>query len=344
MKVSPRLVDGFLKDQSAEIAVTLIYGPDAGLVRERGQALGSAIVDDLQDPFRVVDLTEQDLKSDPARLMDEVCAISMGGGRRLIRIRNVGDSHTKIFAALLEGDLSDDSFVVAEAGELPARSSLRKLFESAKNAAAIACYSDDARAIENLVSRMLHSRGLTIEPDAQHDLVERTGSDRGVTRSEIEKLVQFMGPRAGKDAVTLADVRACLGDTAAESIDAIVEAAAGGQLDKLGRALARCADTGIAPTRVLRSVGNHFARLALVVSRIDRGEPPERAIAALRPPVHFSRRRAFEQQCRAWRPPLLAHASNLLIDAEAQCKSTGLPDQAICEHALTRIAAAAHRR
>jgi len=82
---------------------------------------------------------------------------------------------------------------VVEAGDLGPRSGLRKAFEASKGGAAVACYSDDAENVTGLVRQAVKDAGLQIEPQAVNDLTARLGSDRLVTRSEIEKLILFKG-------------------------------------------------------------------------------------------------------------------------------------------------------
>jgi DNA polymerase-3 subunit delta len=58
----------------------------------------------------------------------------------------------------------------------------------------------------------------------------------------------------------------------------------------------------------------------------------------LRPPLPFSLRGAFAARCRGWTSATLERAMALLLDAEAKCKSTGLPAEIIAAHALIELA------
>ena len=125
----------------------LVFGSNNGLVRERADRLAKSVVPDLNDAFRVADLGADVLRKDPARLGDEAGAISMFGGRRVVRVRDATDG----LADLFQGYVSDpigDAFLVVEAGELNKTSSLRKLFEGAKAAAS----SATARSARSSVS------------------------------------------------------------------------------------------------------------------------------------------------------------------------------------------------
>ena len=170
--------------------VALVFGPDAGLVQERAEKLLKTVVPDLTDPFNVADLSEAVLLADPARLADEAAAISMMGGRRVVRVRGAGNDLAELFEHFLD-DPPGDALVVVEAGDLAKGAALRKLFEGDDKAAAIACYADNARDLEDVVRDALRAEGLSIAPDALDDAVSRLGSDRGVTRRELEKLALY---------------------------------------------------------------------------------------------------------------------------------------------------------
>ena len=68
----------------ADVKALLIYGPNAGLVRESAKAAVSFAVEDLADGFRLCELQARDIGEDPARLADELGALSFGGGRRAV--------------------------------------------------------------------------------------------------------------------------------------------------------------------------------------------------------------------------------------------------------------------
>src|SRR5690606_39179288 len=120
--------DRFAAKPPANIVAELVYGPDSGLGRQRIEKLTRSVVDDLADPFRLADISDSELKSGPARLADEAAALSMLGGRRVVRLRGLGDGASKAVASFLENPLGD-ALIVAEGGELGPRSSLRLLFE-----------------------------------------------------------------------------------------------------------------------------------------------------------------------------------------------------------------------
>ena len=342
MKIKASDADRFAAKPDARVRAVLVYGPDGGLVRERMNMLTRSVVEDLSDPFRIAEIGDGDLRADPARLADEAAAIAMLGGRRVVRVRGAGDSLAKTFESFLD-DPSGDALVIVEAGDLGPRSSLRKLFEDRGNAAALPCYADDAGALENVIRQRLAKDGLGIEPDALEYLIANLGSDRGVTMNELDKLCLYMGPaEAGaKRNVALADVRVSVGDNSESNLDDAVDAALGGDLPALDLALLRARGADTSPVALVNALSRRLQQLHLVLAEMETGTPADVAIRAMRPPVHFSRAALLRRQLGLWNRRKLGKAMELAMEAEFQCKTTGLPEDAICGQVLMRIAQAA---
>ncbi|WP_029012321.1 DNA polymerase III subunit delta [Niveispirillum irakense] len=341
MKVQPRNADAFAKKPPAATRVVLFYGPDSGLVRERGKVAAQSACPDLGDPFRVSDLKSDQVAGDAARLADEMAAIALTGGRRVVRIRDADEKLAPVLAGLLKGMPPGDTLLVLEAGELDARSKLRKLAEDAGDeAASIACYVESEEELATTIGRMMVEHGMQIDPDARDWLAGNLVGDRSMARGEIDKLAIYM---LGAKRVTLEDVRAVIGDSAALDLDEPALAAAGGDLAEVDRSLRRLFADGTATVAILRAAQRHFQRLHQAVAHVAHGQTPQQAVKSLRPPVFFKMEAEMTAQVRRWTLPLLAQALTRLMEAEADCKRTHLPDETICARAFFQLAQLARR-
>ena len=337
MKLKPAQVDGFLARPDPRIATVLLHGPDSGLVAERAQRLAAGIVADLKDPFRVSELTGDELRERPGRLVEEAQALCLLGGRRLVRVREAGD-----LAAVAVRDLlalpAQEGFVILEAGDLPSASSLRKAVEDAPTAAALPCYRDEARDLSGLVRGLLTEHGLTAAPEAVAYLETHLGGDRGVTRAELAKLALYMADRPGAR-VTLEDVASVVGDSSALGMDDLVTAAMLGRRAQLDRGLDRLLAEGEAPLRLISAAARSFMRL-LRLAAVAADSSVEAAIAGARPPIFWKQRDLYLAALRHWQPERAARAVALLQATELRCKSAGgTPDAALCRAVLAQIAA-----
>lgn len=340
MKIEPRQVEAFLKKPDPRIRGVVIYGNDDGLVAERAVALAKAVCPDLGDPFRVVDIAGDVLKNDPARLADEFGALSMMGGRRVIRVRPAGEESTAALENLVAAT-AGDALIVIEGGNLTPRSGLRALAETEACLAAMPCYMDNEAALEGLVESAARAQGLAVDADALQWIVERLGGDRGQTRSEIDKLLLYKASDAGKT-VTLDDAVAILGDTAAIGIDDVIAATFDGDLPGLDRALDRVFSEGGHPVQLVRSLQRHADQLHVVSAHASKGGNLESAMFKARGlPRGGPVRQRFERHLRAWPLPRLGASLAAILDAEIECKRTGLPDEAIARRLCLRLAQAA---
>jgi len=334
-------IEAFLRRPDPQTRAVLLYGPDAGLVRERAETVARAICPDLSDPFRVADLTPATLTGDPARLADDAAQISLMGGRRVIRVREAGDALAALFARFLasSGDArGEDGVVIVEAGDLPGRSALRRAFDDSPAAAAIGCYPDSARDLAQVIREAFAAHRIAASRDALDFLVEHLGGDRLLTRAELEKLTLYAGDGGH---IELDDARAAIADSAALSLDDAILAAAEGDAAALDRALARVFQEGESPVSVIRALLRHLQRLHLLTARIAGGDSVEAAIRAARPPIFFKQQDSYRRQLTSWSETRLRRALDRVAEAEFRMKQTGYPAETICREALFAIARAA---
>jgi len=340
MKVSAAKSDGFIARPNSEIALILLFGPDAGLVRERAAKLVALTAENPKDPFRVADLAGPELAKDPARLVDEAGAFSMTGGKRAVRVRDAADSLVGAVKGLMANPMPDVSLVVLEAGDLPPRSSLRKFCEADTSAAAVPCYLPDAGAIADLAREIASAAGLRIDDEALTYLADSLQGDRQLARRELDKLVSYVGagPTISGD-----DARACIGDSTERSVDDALMAVAGGRIDDADRVLQKLWSEGVNAIAVLRAAQRHFGRLHQARTDMENGAGVEQAMGRLRPPVFFKLQAPVRRQLRIWPPNALSKALERLMETEAACKRTGAPAELLTTRILFGLTVQAAR-
>lgn len=343
MKLKPADINKIISAPPSELRFILFYGPDSGLVTTRAQQATAAICSDSTDPFRISRWSEDQLLGDRPKLGDDINALAMMGGRRVIRIQPAGDKLAALLEPLLTPSKSD-TLVIALAGELTPRSKLRKLAETSSHAVAIACYEDNVASRRSLIQTQCKQAQLSIDNDALEYLIENLGSDHGVSRQELEKLLLYMGPPTTEPrTVTLNHARAVIGDTAAWRIDDIADAMLLGKMERLERNFQSALQAGAVAVRILNVVSTSTRRIHALASEVEQGENPGSAIAKMRPPVPFFRKDIIAEQLRRWPRKRLDRALMLLSQAELECKSGIGADISLCRQAIWRIAVAGNQ-
>jgi DNA polymerase-3 subunit delta len=334
MKLDARGFDRVLRD-SAQLRVVLLHGPDEGLVRTSAARLAASVAP-ASDPFRAVSLG----RDDHARLTEEAMALSMVGGRRVVRLDGAGDTLTAAVQALVER--SAPALVVLEAGALAAKSKLRQYCEATSACASVAFYHEEGAALEAVIRGELSAAGIRLSAEALAALTQRLGSDWVASRSELEK-IRLLAPQG--DELDAPAVLALVGDQGIGSVEEPISAALLGDVGRLDHALSLAQADGTNAVQLVRMALQLVHRALRVRLAMDAGAPFEAAAREIRPPLF--RKQLAEQSmiARRWTSRQLLDAARRLAVAERECKSSGVPDFTVARQCLLGIAwAGAQRR
>ena len=334
--VSNREVESYLAKPNPAHSIILLFGADVGLVRERADALISAAVDDINDPFSLVRLEGDELANEPSRLVDEAMTVPLFGGRRAIRVRAGGRSFASGVDVLLK-EPPKDCRIVIEAGELRRDSPLRVMCEKAKTAAAIACYADTTRDLGRLIDDELRLADLRIAPDARAALSELLGGDRLASRNEIRKLALYAH---GKGEINLDDVAAVVTDASSLALDPVIDNAFAGKPAELETVFAKAIAAGINPNAIMFAAQRHASQLHRARLGMDEGQPLESAF----PRIHFSRKDVIALALRNQSAERLSQIIVQLGEATLELRRRAQLAEAIAQRVLMSIAVNARRR
>ena len=333
-------IDAFLARPDPGRPIILLYGPDAGLVRERADALLSSAVDDPNDPFSLVKLDGDELSAEPSRLVDEAMTVPLFGGRRAIRVRAGSRSFASGVDTLADTPLKDCRIVI-EAGELRPESPLRKACERAKTAVAIGCYPDGERELSKLIDDELRIADLHIAQDARATLMALLGGDRQASRNELRKLTLYAH---GKGEVTLDDVMAVVADASELKLDPIVDGAFAGRADLVEGEFAKAMVAGTYPGVIISAAQRQAAWLHKSALAIAEGTPLSTVLDGGFPRLHFSRKGAVETALRHFNAARLAAVIDQLVTAALDMRKQPAIAAAIAQRALLSVAVNARRK
>jgi len=333
-------IDRFVARPDPARPIVLVFGPDAGLVRERVEALVRASVDDPKDPFQLARLDGDDLAGEPTRLVEEANTIPLFGGRRAVWVRAGGRNLAPAVEALLSSP-APDCRIVIEAGDLKRSSPLRAACERAKSAAALPCYPDAERDLARLIDAEMREAGLSISPEARATLIPLLGGDRLASRHELRKLALFA---RGKTRVELDDVMAVVADASTLVLDGLVDAAFTGRTGELETQFGKARTAGTAPGTIVSAALRQVAQLHRARLAVEEGASVGEAAEGIQPFVHFSRKAAVETALGSWTSVRLARAMAQLADAALEARKQPAIAEAIAQRTLLALAVAARRK
>jgi DNA polymerase-3 subunit delta len=333
-------IDTFLARPDAGRPIILLYGADAGLVRERADALMKSAVDDPNDPFSLVRMAGDDLAAEPSRLVEEAMTVPLFGGRRAIRVRAGSKNFSSGVDTLADSDIKDCRIVI-EAGELRPESPLRKVCEKARTAVAIACYPDTERDLAKLIDEELRVSNLRMAPDARATLMSLLGGDRQASRNELRKLTLYAH---GTGEVTLDDVMAVVADASELKIDPIVDGAFAGNPAAVEVEFNKAMIAGTYPGMIMMAAQRQAALLHKASLLVEAGSSASAAVESGFPRLHFSRKGTVEAALRNFSAQRLVNIIDQLAVAALDVRKQNALGAVIAQRALMSIAVNARRR
>lgn len=335
MKLSSRDAPNYFRKPDPSKTGLLIYGADAMRVALRRQEVIAALIGpDGEDEMRLTRIPAAELRKDKAMLDDAIKAQGFFPGPRVAFVEDATDGLHETIAAALSDWRDGDAQVIVTAGQLQARSKLRKLFEDHPNAYATGIYDDPPSRDE--IEAALKSAGLTnISTDAMSALTALSRSiDPGDYRQTLEKIALY---KLNDDTPLTPEEVALSAPASIEAgIDDILNIAAEGNAHEIGPIMRRLEAQGVGAVALCINATRHFRTLHSVAA--DPGGPGS-GVGKLRPPVFGPRRDRIQRQASAWGMHKLERALSLLLDTDLTLRSTAnAPGIALVERTLLKIA------
>lgn len=317
--ISRDTTERYLKAPPKGVSAILLYGDDAGLVSERASAVAKVMAAQASPPGEILRLDDPDLEGDPDRLAVELGTVPMFGGRKIVRTQQ----SRRVTAALLKPFVQGpplEGVLIVEAGGLRKEDAMRKLFEEAQSAAAIACFGDEARDLDGLVRDVLAVHKLDIAPDARRLLISRLGADRALSRAEIEKLALYA---LGSARIEEADVEAVVGDASEMAIDRVVTAAITGQMQAAMIECDKALAAGESAAYMIIATERQLHRLHRVRLAVESGSSMDDALKGIRPPLFSRARDQFVRQLEQWSAARLTRALARITEGQRLARGGG---------------------
>ncbi|SFQ15716.1 DNA polymerase III subunit delta [Tranquillimonas alkanivorans] len=335
MKLNARDAAAYFRKPDPQGTGALIYGQDAMRVALKRQELIANLVGPKgEEEMRLARLPAADLRRDPAALIDAVTSQGFFPGPRVAFVEDATDGLHDTIATALQEWRPGDAQIVVTAGQLNARSKLRKLFEGHRSAVAVALYDDPPGRDE--IEAMLSQAGLKdVGRDAMADLTALARAlGPGDFRQTLDKIALY---KMGDDTpLTPQDIATQAPTSTEAAVDDLLNVVAEARAQEIGPLMQRIEAQGVNPTTLCINALRHFRQLHQAAS--DPGGAGS-GIARVRPPVFGPRRDRMVRQAQAWGAAKLEQGLGVLIDTDLTLRSTArVPQMALVERALIRLA------
>jgi len=340
MKMAGAGAQAYLRKPDPAHMGLLIFGADAMRVATARQTAIAALVGPQgEEEMRLSRIAAADLRKDPALLFDAMKAQGFFPGHRVAFVEDATDGMAKTLAAALADWQQGDAQIIVTAGQLTAKSALRKAFETYGNAVAIGIYDDPPNRDD--IQGALTAAGL---PQPSRDILDALmGLAQTLEPGDFRQTVEKVGlyKRGDDTPLSMDDVMACAPQSAEVDVDDVLDVVTSGQANTLGPVLRGLYAQGVTPVTLCIGATRHFKRLHTVAS--DAGGAAS-GVGRLRPPVYGPRRDKIVKQASHWGRDRLERALTALTDVDLQLRSADTaPQNALMERTLIRLAMMARR-
>jgi DNA polymerase-3 subunit delta len=335
MKLSTRDIEGFVR-APAQASAALIYGTDAGQVRQRVAELCQSWLGKNPDPMAQVELTVERLKEDHAALSDELAAMSLMAPRRVIIVREAEDALLPAIEEAVSRRAPENFLILYATEALPSTSKLRLWGERSAQVGTIACYKDEGSGLEQFIRDHLRGYGLRASGEALRMLASQLSGDRQIIINELEKLSLYVGDEA--EEISIDDVVATVGENNDKSFDDLNVAVAGGDMAAICRLSDRLLMEGNPGLLMVRSIMRYIQRLEAIALKRAEGGNIDGIIEGLRPPVYFKAKPLLKSHAGRWHVAACTQALARLQGLELDSKRYSDESLSRMAHGLMEVA------
>jgi DNA polymerase-3 subunit delta len=325
--------------------LVLLWGEDAGAIRQSAQQVIAATAIDPADPFATDKLTLADLASEPTRLMESAQTMSFTSPHRLIWLQGVSGEETTAQLAVLTQAVKDTlslnlqgvTIVLPLPRVLEKTSAIVKAVEAHPQALSVRFFADSGRDIAQFLQTELKAAGKAITPPALQLLADGLGADRDIARREVEKLALYVGQVAE---ITEDDVLASLSGAIAADAFRLAEAVGSRNPAQTDRLLQHLLQQGEDLNSAFSLTLNHLQALKTAQTLQKQGNTEDdilKATGKFRAPPQA--RQAFLAQAQRYPAARLASLADYALDALTQSRSGTLDANLVLSRALLALSA-----
>jgi DNA polymerase-3 subunit delta len=329
--------------KSANYGLILLWGEDAGAMRQAAESAIEASGLDPNDPFAADKLTLNDLESDPTSLPAKAATVPFGATKRLITLGSLTGNEsahqiealTQAVKATLQGPLENCFIVLSVPKHLEKKSAIVKATEAHPQALAVRFYLDRAQDLSQYLQNAFKQAGKAVDSEAVHLLAQHLGADRDIAAREVEKLIIY----AGEESITADHVRASIAGAIPIDVFRLADAVASQNTALTDRLTQNLISQGEDLNGAFMVVIRHLQTLKTARDMLKNGTPPDEMLLKTgKAKVPPDAKRAFTAQVQSYPAARLNTLPAYALDALSAARSGLVSGQLPLARALLALA------
>ena len=295
--------------------IYLIYGENTGLKKEIANSIKNAVIKK-DDNLEILSTYESEILDNEETFINFIYSGSLFGNKKII---NIFEGTDKIYKKIIDihANFNENVFLIISAIALDKKSKLRNFFEKDNNTICIPCYPDSDRDLGDIIRSELKINNISLSNESINLLIEKSNSDRGNLRNEIEKIKSYS---LNKKNIEIDEIKILINFTGDYKSDVLVNECLCGNIFQYKKIISELYVNTINQVLLLRILSNKVQRLLNIKKQETKSISVESLINISKPPIFWKEKSIVKKQLSVWKLNDLKNIAKGINNTELLCK------------------------
>jgi len=302
----------------------LLYGENFGLKKDIKDVIKIAIKQK-NDSLEMLSVYESEIFDNEENFYNSIYSGSLFSNKKIITIFDATDKIIKKVDNVYDSYV-ENVFLVIVSGILEKKSKLRNFFETSKKTICIPCYLDSQKDLEIITKSELRKNNISLSSEAINVLIEKSNSDRGNLKNEIEKIKAYV---LNKKKIELNEIKSLINFSGDYKSDILVNECLCGNIPQYKKIISELYINTVNQILLLRILSNKVQRLLNIKKQEDKSNNIEDLINSSKPAIFWKEKPIVKKQLSIWNLNDLKKIISEINNTEHLCKKNSQVSKAI---------------
>ena len=293
----------------------LLYGENFGLKKDIKDVIKIAIKQK-NDSLEMLSVYESEILDNEENFYNSIYSGSLFSNKKIIIIFDATDKIMKKIDNIYES-YTENVFLIIVTGILEKKSKLRYFFETNKKTICVPCYLDSQKDLEIIAKSELRKSNISLSSEALNLLIEKSNSDRGNLKNEIEKIKTYL---LNKKNIGLGAIKSLINFSGDYKSDILVNECLCGNIPQYKKIISELYINTVNQILLLRILGNKVQRLLNIKKQEDKSNNTEDLINTSKPAIFWKEKPMVKKQLSIWNLNDLKKIISEINNTEHLCK------------------------
>ena len=293
----------------------LLYGENFGLKKDIKDIIKIAIKQK-DDSLEMLSVYETEIFDNEENFYNSIYSGSLFSNKKIITIFDATDKIMKKIDSVYD-TYTENIFLVIVSGILEKKSKLRSFFETSKKTICIPCYLDSQKDLEIIAQSEFRKNNISLSSEAINLLIEKSNSDRGNLKNEIEKIKAYL---LNKKNLALGEIKSLINFSGDYKSDILVNECLCGNISQYKKIISELYINTVNQILLLRILSNKVQRLLNIKKQENKSNNIEHLINISKPAIFWKEKPMVKKQLSIWNLNDLKKIINQINNTEYLCK------------------------